>query len=102
MEYTIPYSWYYHPNFIDPLYAQYLVHIPKSLNPYLVNKNEIRDGCKGIYFRKKYSEFPCPPGYSCYNLDYCYKSPGKVIGLYNCPHKKEYWQEPNISIELFK
>jgi hypothetical protein len=102
MDYLIPYSDFYRPDFVDPLYSQYLLPRNIPFNDYLLNKNEVRDGCKGIYFRKKNSEYPCPPGYSCRDIDYCYKNHGETIGLYNLPFINEYWGKSEIPIELYR
>lgn len=111
MDTVINYSDYYRKDFIDPLYATYYQKRTIELNPYLVNKNEVRDGCKGLYFKKYSSESPCPPGYSRYGIDYCKGEIGPVIGLYNCPFKGEYFPENNafdllnynrVSINFYK
>lgn len=102
MDTIINYSDYYRKDFIDPLYAPYYRKRILKLNPYLVNKNEIRDGCKGLYFKKYSSESPCPTGYSQYGLDYCKRTIGPTIGLYNCEFKREYIQDNKVSINFYK
>lgn len=104
MNYKIPYSWYYHPNFVDPLYSQYLTTRNLTINPFLLNHDEFRDGSKGIYHRKKNTENNCPPGYSCSNLDYCYPQLKETVGLYsskNYPFVKEYINNSIVSIDNY-
>jgi hypothetical protein len=80
--YVFPFKDYYKQSFVDPLYAPYTKRKELSINPYTMNLNEIKYN-RGLDFKKKYSEYPCPMGFKNIGDDYCSKFSSQIPFFYS-------------------
>ncbi len=101
MDTVVDFQDYYLSDFIDPLYRPYCNRQHK-FNNLTMNRNELRFD-KGLNFKLKHSEYPCPMGFEKTNDGWCQRKIEQIPLFYLFDRNKNFYQDKNFySVDYFR